>query len=54
MKMNMVLQNMVMRNMAKIRCPDGVLRDYADYEDNIKPLWKEKMRKEHEMPRMRN
>jgi len=29
-----------------IKCPDGVVRDYADYEDNIKQLWKEKMRKE--------
>jgi len=25
---------------------DGKLYDYADYEDNIKPVWKEKMRKE--------
>jgi len=34
--------------MAKIRCPDGVLRDYADYDDNVKPLWKEQMAKEHQ------
>jgi len=33
-------------NLAFIRCPNGVLRDYAEYEDKIKPLWKEKMRKE--------
>jgi len=33
-------------NLAFIRCPDGVLRNYAEYEDKIKPLWKEKMRKE--------
>jgi len=32
--------------MAYIRCPDGVLRDYAEYEDAVKPKWKEKMRKE--------
>lgn len=25
---------------------DGVLYDYATYEDEIKPLWKEQMRKE--------
>jgi len=31
--------------MPVIRCPDGKLRDYAEYEDIIKPLWKEKMRK---------
>jgi actin-like ATPase involved in cell morphogenesis len=29
-----------------IRCPDGVLRDYAVFEDIVKPLWKEKMRKQ--------
>ena len=23
---------------------DGVLYDYADYEDNVKPAWKKKMR----------
>jgi len=32
--------------MPVVRCPDGVLRDYAEYEDVIKPLWKEQMRKE--------
>lgn len=31
--------------MPRIRCPDGVKRDYADYEDNVKPIWKEEMRK---------
>lgn len=31
-----------------IRCPDGVLRTYAEYEDTIKPFWKEQMRKEEE------
>jgi len=27
---------------------DGKLYDYAEWEEKIKPLWKEKMRKEHE------
>ena len=30
-----------------IRCPDGVLRTYAEWEDKIKPLWKEQMRREY-------
>jgi len=34
-------------NLAFIRCPDGVLRDYAEYEDIIKPKWKEAMKKEY-------
>jgi len=25
---------------------DGKLYDYADYEDNVKPAWKEKMKEE--------
>lgn len=33
--------------MALIRGPDGVLRDYAEYEDIIKPCWKEQMRKQY-------
>lgn len=32
--------------MPVIKCPDGKLRDYADYEDNVKPMWKERMREE--------
>ena len=32
--------------MPKIRGVDGKLYDYAEYEDKIKPLLKEKMRKE--------
>jgi hypothetical protein len=32
--------------MPVIRCPDGKLRDYAEYEDIIKPMWREQMRKE--------
>ena len=30
-----------------IRCPDGVLRSYADWEDNVKPRWREMMRREN-------
>lgn len=32
--------------MPVIRCPDGVVRSYADFEDNIKPLWNQQMIKE--------
>ena len=32
--------------MAFIRCPDGVVRDYAEWEDKIKPLWKKIMKRE--------
>jgi len=31
-----------------IRGPDGKLYDYAEYEDKIKPVWKEQMKKEYE------
>jgi hypothetical protein len=27
---------------------NGKIINYADYEDKIKPLWKEKMRKEYD------
>jgi hypothetical protein len=37
-----------MREMPFIRGSDGKLYDYAEYEDKIKPLWKEKMKKEVE------
>jgi hypothetical protein len=37
--------SLVDRKMPVIRCPDGKLRDYAEYEDNVKPRWKEEMRK---------
>ncbi|MBS3778324.1 MAG: UDP-glucose/GDP-mannose dehydrogenase family protein [Candidatus Thermoplasmatota archaeon] len=33
--------------MAVIRCPDGVIRDYAEYEEYVKPVWKEQMHREH-------
>jgi hypothetical protein len=26
---------------------DGKIIDYSEYEDRVKPSWKEKMRKEH-------
>jgi len=32
--------------MAFIRGQDGKLYSYAEYEDKIKPLWKEQMRKQ--------
>lgn len=38
--------NFEVKLMPVIKCPDGVLRSYAEFEDEIKPLWKEQMAKE--------